>query len=170
MARRILSVIPLLPAVVALIGVTGCSNNDTGGAGGGSGDQQQPVADEVDACSSLSADTIDQLGLSQDDAIELTDPDEPGCEWKGINAADGADADILFWVLEPGSHTDSVGSVTIAGIEVTIWHIGDTSGRYVVPCGADELVLNYIQNHGPLTPTEALDLAAADLIDAYGCA
>lgn len=161
----------LLFAATALLVTSACS--DDSAPEGSSAEQQGPApASEIDACGALTAQAIEQLGLTEGDAVELVDPKKPGCEWSGVNAAAGGDAEVLLWVLESGSHSDFIGTVTISGVEVSVWQIDsdDDGGRYVVPCGDQELVISYHQNHGPLGAEAALELAAADMINAYGCA
>ena len=159
-------------ASAALLVASGCSGG--GDAQGNPGADAKPsLATDLEACDALSAETVKQLGFSGGDAVKLVDPETPGCQWSGSNAAAGADAEVLLWVLEPGSHDDSVGTVSISGVEVSIWQIdtyNDKTGRYVVPCGDDELVLSYHQNHGPLGAEAALAAVTADAIEAYGCA
>lgn len=159
----------LLFAATALLVTSACS--DDSASEGSTADQEPASASEVDACGALTAQAVEQLGLTEGDAVELVDPEKPGCEWSGVNAAAGGDAEVLLWVLESGSHSDFIGTVTISGVEVSVWQIDsdDDSGRYVVPCGDHELVISYHQNHGPLGAEAALELAAADLINAYGC-
>lgn len=165
------SVRMLLAAAVAsatALGLTGCGqDSDSPDAAGGSNPAPSPA--DVDACDALSAQTIEALGLPADIAAPVTSP-HPGCEWKGFNAADGANADMLLWVMDAGTLTDSEGTVELSGIDVSIWHMSDTGGRYVIPCGDSDLVLNYLPRKGPLGPEEGLLLAAEDVIATYGCA
>lgn len=158
-------------ATVALLATSGCTQDDA--------DPNDPTmnetsvsADDIDPCEALTPETIEQFHIPEGDAIDISDADGPACSWKKL-APGGNHTDVVLWVLEPGSHSDSVGTVTISGVDVSIWQIDtydDDSGRYVVPCGDHELVINFLQNDGPLGAEAGLALAAADVIDAYGCA
>jgi hypothetical protein len=125
-----------------------------------------PVS-SVDACSAVSTATVKALGLADEKPVVLNDPERPGCEWSGIN--DYITPDLILWVLAPNSASSSDESITISGVSVDVWVISDADGRYIVPCGSNDLTINYTQAKGPLAPKDALQLAAADIIAAYHC-
>lgn len=157
-------------AVAALVGASGCSGSD---AVSDMPDEKSASSSEVDACEAVSAETIEKMGLPPDIATELVDPAKPGCRWRGVNATAGADADLLLWILPPGTEPAAAGTVMISGVEV--WLVvaassDDDLARYAVPCGDKQLVLTYHRNHSPLGAEEALTLASTDLIEAYDCA
>jgi hypothetical protein len=122
---------------------------------------------DVDACGAITSATVAALGLADEKPAKLTDPAQPGCEWSGANPY--TTPDLALWVLGPDGTSSSDDTTTISGVAVGIWSMSDTDGRYIVPCGEHDLTLNYTQAKGPLGPKDALDRAAADAIDAYGC-
>lgn len=123
---------------------------------------------DVDACSALTAKTLEALGLTDVKPQKLVDPTEPGCQWAGLN--DYVTPTVTLWVLDPESADEGDDNVTVAGLPVNVWAINDSSGRYVVRCGPVSLAVNYTSTKDSLSPNEALERATTDVIAAYDCA
>lgn len=150
--------------------LSGCAVQTVTVTKNGQTQTSSPLANvpNVDACSALTTNTLDALGLTDLEPQKLVDPTEPGCQWAGLN--DYVTPTLTLWVLDPESVDEGDDNVMVAGLSVNVWSLSDTSGRYVVRCGPVSLAVNYTTAKNPLPPSEALQLATEDVIAAYECA
>lgn len=160
-------------AIVALVGISslsGCTVQTVTVTKNGQTQTSSPVANvpNVDACSALTANTLEALGLIDVEPRKLVDPTEPGCQWAGFN--NYVTPTLTLWVLDPESVDEGEDNLTVAGLPVNVWVISDTSGRYVVQCGPVSLAVNYSSAKDSLPPSDALQRATEDVIAAYDCA
>lgn len=160
----------LAVAMVGISALSGCSVNTVTVTKNGQVQTNDPVENlpDVDACSAVTAETLEALGLADVEPQDLVDPTAPGCEWSGFN--DSVTPSITLWVLDPESVDEGNETVMVAGLPVNVWAINDTNGRYVVRCGPVSLAVNYTGTKDSLPPGEALQRATEDAIVAYDCA
>lgn len=125
-----------------------------------------PVTD-VDPCSVLSPETLEETGLGELEAIPIVDEANPGCEWSGYN--DYVTPSLTLWVRGASAGNPDDHTVLIDGKAVQVFAMNDQGGRYVAICGDASVTLNYTKGKGPLTPKAALGLAMPDAIEAYRC-
>lgn len=174
--HRIHSIFACLGMVAALLGVTGCVQHEVTVTRNGEEVDLDEAAvdtgdfDTADACAAIGEEALAELKLRPEFAVEVANPTQPGCNWQGTDATAGEDADLDIWLVEPGSGGESESYFDLDGAEVGVWSLYGDSGRYVVSCGAVDIGVNYIQNHGPLEAEAALDAVTPDVVSAYGCA
>lgn len=130
-------------------------------------DAERPLAaDEVDACTALSDETLEALGLAELEPVELTTADAPGCDWSGIN--NYTTPSLVVWVTEPETPSENDEIVTIDGVDVNVWSIAGNSGRYVAYFDDVTLSVNYLGAELDIDAHDALELAMRDVLAHYG--
>lgn len=156
-----------VPAALALV-ATGCTSHHVTETV--NGHTVTPVSKpDLDACDSITSATLAAMALEDVEPTELVDPARPGCEWTGRNPY--VSPDLIVRTLGPGKGEDPQDEVIkISGATVSVYTLTSDGGRYIVPCGDHNLLVNYVQAKGPLAAKDALAKATRDVIDAYGCA
>ncbi len=163
-----------LPAGIAAtllgltVAVTGCAVQEITYTQNGEvvePDDLPPEIADVDACTALSDDTLDLLGLSELEPVEVMPP-QTGCEWSGYN--DYVVPSLIVWVGEPeeGDPTDEI--VTIDGIPVNVFSALGNTGRYIAYLDDVTLTVNFKGAELEIDAHTALEAAMSDVLRHYG--
>lgn len=149
-------------------GLAGCLTQDVTVTQNGASITASPApATDIDACTALTSQILQALGLPNVTPVPIVDKTAPGCGWSGFN--DYVTSSVTLWVTSASAADPSNGTVTVAGKKVEVWAISSNSGRYIATCGRYSVTINYTQGKGPLTPHDALALTMEDALAAYHC-